>query len=101
MINVKQAIRTAHDYFVDLYKSTDQPLEGLLLEGVDQTPDDQYWLITFGFDVEKPIKFYTIAQMTGDGDDTPLTQRERGLHTVWVRAEDGQPEKMSPISLPQ
>ena len=96
MIEVTQAIRTARKYLVELYKSTDFQLDGLLLEGVERSEDDKYWLITFGFDVEKPIVLNLLKAAGEISPTLPLMERVRSYHTIWVDMENGIPEKMIP-----
>lgn len=99
MIDVKQAIRTAQSYFIEVYGSTGVPLNRLLLEGVEMSNDEKYWLITFGFDVERPVEIDAIAWNQAPRFDD-LSKFERSYHTVWVRVEDGKPEKIKPALVP-
>jgi len=51
MINVKEAVKKAAEYFTDLYH--DQ-FRNLLLEEVELS--DGYWLITLGYDAPSDIR---------------------------------------------
>jgi hypothetical protein len=50
MIDVKQAVKAAKDYATEILGD----LPNLELEEVEISDDDRYWLITFGFDTNKP-----------------------------------------------
>ena len=49
MISVKDAVSKALQGFNQFFP--DQELQGLELEEVEMSEDEQYWLITLGFDV--------------------------------------------------
>lgn len=51
IIDVKEAINIARDHLLFLYDQKDLP--GLLLEEVELTEDEKYWMVTFGFDVNR------------------------------------------------
>ncbi len=46
MIDVKKAVVSAASFVQDLYS---EPLNDLLLEEVELSPDEQFWLITISF----------------------------------------------------
>ncbi len=70
-ISVKQAVHIARDYILELYDGQDLP--NLMLEEVQMTDDDQHWLITFGFDTNRP------TQIMNDPYSLPL-QRIRSQY---------------------
>lgn len=45
MINVKQAVKIAHDYLASLYPEA----RSVELEEIERTEDEKYWLITLGY----------------------------------------------------
>lgn len=47
-IELAQAVQIARSYLADAYR--DQHPQGVLLEEVELSDDDAYWLITLGFD---------------------------------------------------
>jgi hypothetical protein len=54
LIDVKQAVKIASDYIRDVYDG--EMLPGLLLEEVDFSDEEQAWLITLGFDTNRPVQ---------------------------------------------
>ena len=55
MIDVKDATKAAIRYFSDLYGSK---YSNLALEEVELSNDEQYWLITLGYDVNELAQFF-------------------------------------------
>ena len=51
MINVKEAVKKAAEYFMDLYPSQ---FSNVLVEEIERTGND--WLITLGYDVPSDIR---------------------------------------------
>jgi hypothetical protein len=47
MIDVKQSVKLAFEYYNDLYKP--EELHDLALEEVALSDDEQYWFVTLGF----------------------------------------------------
>jgi len=54
MINVKNAVKSAYDYFQSIQDLMNNHIEDLNLEEVELSEDEKFWLITLGFD--RPIK---------------------------------------------
>lgn len=52
MINVKDAAKSAAEYFANLY--SDQNYSDVLLEEVELTTDEKHWLITLSYAYEPP-----------------------------------------------
>lgn len=52
MIDVKQAVQKAQRYIKELYPS--EQLVDVLLEEVERTEDDRFWLITLSFSQPNP-----------------------------------------------
>jgi hypothetical protein len=68
MVDVKEATRTASEYFADLYPSNSYG--DLRLEEVELTEDEKYWLITLSYQDNKMIprrqyKSFKIDAQTG------------------------------------
>ena len=53
MIDVKEAIKIANEYFVDLY--AEQKYSDILLEEVEYDEDDNVWHITLGYSPPRTI----------------------------------------------
>jgi hypothetical protein len=88
MIDVKQAIQIARHYILDLYEP--QTLQGPLLEEVERSDDEQYWLVTFGFDTDR------LTLESSRGISIPIVRPKyvREYKTIKVRAETGDVESM-------
>ncbi len=84
MIDVKDAVTIAVDYFLQLFG----PNNGLRLEEVELSANESIWLITVGFEVELPLNGSTIAvmQRLAHGGASPT---ERKYKVVSVDAESG------------
>lgn len=54
MINVKNAVKSAYDYFQSIQDLMNNHIEDLNLEEVELSEDEKFWLITLGF--YRPIK---------------------------------------------
>jgi hypothetical protein len=54
MIGVKDAVKSAHDYLLDMRDLIGTPLEDLRLEEVELSEQENLWLVTLGFNV--PMK---------------------------------------------
>jgi len=82
-IDVREAIRIAHNYIIYVYENE---LPNLLLEEVVESEDGEYWYITFGFDTESP------TEPDESGTPTLLNVRPkffRAYKLITVRAADG------------
>lgn len=55
MIDVKQAVSNASEFFKSLYDVN--KLDNLMLEEVAVSDDERYWFVTFGFsDIQRQLK---------------------------------------------
>lgn len=52
MVDVKSAVRAAHEYLQGMQELLDNPLDNLRLEEVELSEDERYWLITLGYDLK-------------------------------------------------
>jgi hypothetical protein len=77
MIDVKQAVKTAIDYFKNLY--ADSPFSNLLLEEVELTEDETYWLITLSY-----------SYPTDDKLMSAIAPLKRGYKTLKINASTGE-----------
>ncbi|MEP7287963.1 MAG: hypothetical protein ABI947_19600 [Chloroflexota bacterium] len=98
MIDVKQAIKIAHDYLLSLYNPDE--LIDLLLEEVERSEDDRYWYITFGFTrvlavpTKAPQSAVSVAAAI-QGTTTDLKDNvERVYKKITVRADTGKVQAM-------
>ena len=53
VIDVRRAVQSARDYIQDIQDLLESPLENLRLEEIELSEDEQYWLVTLGYDIEK------------------------------------------------
>ncbi len=84
MVSVKEAVASSIKYVKDLYP--EEPLNDLLLEEVELSDDEKFWLVTLGF-TRKTIPYSHSALDL-------LTHREdyeRVYKVIKVKAEDGNP----------
>ena len=99
MIDVKQAIRNARAYFVEVYDAAGVSLDNLLLEGVEESKHGKYWLITYGFDVElsgsAEIDKPNLTWGSFGWKPESSSNRTRTYHTVWVHSKNGKAKKMT------
>jgi hypothetical protein len=51
-IGIKQAVATAYDFLQDIYE--EHNISDVMLEEIDSSHDDKYWLVTLGFNREQP-----------------------------------------------
>lgn len=63
MIDVKEAVKRACDYFESLYAQ--QNISGVLLEEVELTEDERYWLITLGYNALPEVRKSLHAKLVG------------------------------------
>ncbi|QLE55465.1 hypothetical protein [Nostoc sp. TCL26-01] len=52
-IDVKTAVKAAYEYIISIQDMLGNSLNDLRLEEVELSPDQQFWLITLGFDVSE------------------------------------------------
>ena len=89
-IDVREAIAKAREYIKHIYEG--ERLNRLMLEGVELSDDEKYWIITFGFDVPPARQLYNDL-----GIETPLTQDyERTYRDILVNAITGEVVLMRP-----
>ncbi len=81
MIDVKQAVKVATEYFVDLY--VPNVFNDVQLEEVELTEDENYWLITLSY--EKPIS--KTDSLGPIGAMANLAKRERGYKIFKIEAD--------------
>jgi hypothetical protein len=79
-IGVKEAVRIAQQYMDDLYGEAHLP--NVILEEVEFSDDEEFLLITFGFDRPAFPKTIFEGALTG-------SRLERGYKVVSVRRRDG------------
>jgi hypothetical protein len=94
MIDVKQAVQIARDYMHTVY--SDEEIPNLLLEEVKRTDDDQYWLITFGFDTKQKPDYSPTLDVVGLANPV-RPQFIRAYRTIKVRADTGESVEMSTV----
>ena len=79
MIDVKQAVKIASDFFTNLY-GQELSLSGIQLEEVELTEDGKYWLITLGYP---------------SASTNPLLIQNRKVYKVFqINAETGEVQSM-------
>ena len=66
MIDVKQSINIAFEYFKELYKPED--LQDVSLEEVELSDDEQYWFVTLGFSrppskLTNPLQAFAVQKL--------------------------------------
>ena len=83
MIEVKDAVKAAHQFVSDLFS---EPLPDLRLEEVARSEDDKFWLITLGFNQQVQASSALQAALS------PRT--ERIYKSIKVDAETGRPVAM-------
>ncbi len=86
MIEVKQAVQVALDFVKDLYEK--ENLENFHLEEVELSEDEQYWLITVGFNIGIG-HIQTHAKTIFNLGDTTVTRPERAYKVVKIDSEKG------------
>jgi hypothetical protein len=93
MIDVKSAVKIARDYLTDFYP---EGLSNLMLEEVELSNDEQYWLITFGFDTDRlaaePLA--DVLTKVRPAADYLRPKYVRDYKIIKLRAEDGKPVSM-------
>ena len=63
MIDIKQAVKSATEYLISLYDSVE--LNDLMLEEVELSEDDQYWLVTLGFTTRISVSVEPVLKIAG------------------------------------
>lgn len=87
MVDVTSAVMSARNYLQNIQHLLENPLENLRLEEVELTEDEQYWLITLGYDITgKPE---TLPQMFG-----PSANQNREYKLFRINSDDGKVEAM-------
>lgn len=91
MIDVKEAVKVAHNYARELYKDYGVgEVDPITLEEVELTDDERFWLITLGLyrstlpTTTSPIEIF--AGMT--------TKREREYRIVKIHSDSGKVRSM-------
>lgn len=86
MLDVRQAVKMAHGYLIDLYP--DQEVRNATLEEVELSEDDAFWFVTLSFrlggaddlpffPVQDKAKSYKIFKMQADdGRLVSMTMRD-------------------------
>ena len=64
ILDAKEAVRLARQYFSDLYSDTTVIKDGFLLEQIEKSEDGKVWEVTFGFDTDRPT--LTAKRCSGD-----------------------------------
>lgn len=84
-LTIKEAIRRAREFVMDMYQ--DQNAYDYLLEGVELTDDEAYWLVTFSFIREREA--YSAIEKLQSNIGTTRTIVEKFYRTIRVSASDG------------
>jgi hypothetical protein len=96
MIDVKEAVKVAHDYTRELYKDYGVgEVDPITLEEVELTDDERFWLITLGM-------YRSELPATTTGPVLPadtiagrlLAKREREYKIVKIHADSGKVRSM-------
>jgi len=83
-IDVKQAVKNAVEYLSSLYDSNE--LQDLLLEEVELSDDNRYWLVTLGF----TRRLKTTSPLQAFARSEP----DRLYKLITVRADTGEVKSM-------
>lgn len=83
MVSLKEAVSAAMSAVEDLYKG--QPVTGMLLEEIELTEDEHYWLITVGFDIKKD----SVPLTPLDALALPKSELERKYKIFKIDSEQG------------
>ncbi len=83
MIDVKQAVKVAAEYLVDLYAP--DAFSDVQLEEVELTEDENYWLITLSY--KKPMTEVNLLGPIGIMAD--LAKNEKGYKIFKIEADTG------------
>ncbi|CCF85538.1 hypothetical protein [Nitrolancea hollandica] len=88
-VTVKEAVRLARAYLLDLFEN--ESLPNLRLEEVELSDDGSHWLVTYGFtasekDIEQPL-------FKGFGPSTTRTRRDYKI--IKINAQTGEPVSMT------
>ncbi len=79
-IDVKQATRIAFEYLNDLYPE----IRDTLLEEVELTEDEKYWLITLSYIPRVPEKTLSVFAAMSGPRKYKLLKVETGTGKVWA-----------------
>lgn len=86
MIGVKEAVEVAKDYAHQLFEG--QELQDVLLEEVELSDNERFWLITIGFARRRPANFLSDAFMTS------AARYKREYKVFEIDAKIGTPRSM-------
>lgn len=90
MIDAKSAVEAARTYLRSIQDMLDTPLNNLRLEEVELSEDDQYWLITLGYDnPNKPRDLSNLSLVAPQ-----LARLAREYKIFRIRSEDGEVKSM-------
>ena len=90
MIDAKLAVEVARAYLRSIQDILDTPLNNLRLEEVELSEDDQYWLITLGYDnPNKPKELSNLSLVSPQ-----LARLAREYKVFRIRSEDGEVKSM-------
>ncbi len=84
MIDMKQAVQIALDFCRSLYGQ--DKLADLLLEEVELSEDEKFWLVTVGFDLGQEETSQTSPNISGG---SPAKKLEHVFKTMKVDANNG------------
>ena len=89
MVDLKQAVSAATKYIEDVYSP--EEIIDPMLEEVQLSEDENYWLITIGFSYPK----FTEYPLQKSFQDTILGEKyQRVYKAIKVRVDDGKPVAM-------
>jgi len=95
MIDVKQAVAVAYDFFRSLY-SNDSHVSNTHLEEVEISDDGKYWLITLSYFHEQTPPLSTLRQplstLNSPWQNPPRQNKEYKIFRI--NAETGEPQAM-------
>ena len=87
MVDLKEAVQEAKKYIKQLF--SDEKIYDLLLEEVEKSEDEKYWLVTIGFEVESQLNKNTSSFV----DALAITPRKvyrRVYRTIEIDSETGE-----------
>ena len=93
MITLREAVARATDYVVSAYKGSGVNIQDVLLEEAELSDNQQIWLITIGFSVERSMTARTRMEATAAMLRGEINL-ERIYKLVHVNAETGEVQSM-------
>ena len=87
MVNLKEAVQEAKTYIKQLF--SDERIYDLLLEELEKSEDEKYWLVTLGFDVESELNKKT-SPLEEAFSITPRKSYKRVYRTIKIDSETGE-----------